>query len=167
VQDAPSMRAMRNSAQLGFPWFENTESPRKRVRSRIRKLRWPPKIGHKLAFRWSFGIETGILSQIRWGLVWRDYVLRDGKIVAEDDLIMRPEDTLWRDPGSVDQAEVTSCVERVKEFHDLHPDADVSRVTHIWSDICELMTHFALKSRIGREYKEAALMEINPTIPPA
>ena len=58
--------------------------------------------------------------------MWREYILRDGKIVTEDELIMRPEDMLWRDPRSVDQAEVAACVERVKEFHHLHPDVDVS-----------------------------------------
>jgi hypothetical protein len=99
--------------------------------------------------------------------VWREYILRDGKIVAEDDLIMRPEDTLWRDPRSVDQTEVAACVARIKAFHVMCPDIDVSRVPHIWSDICQLMAHFALESRIERERKEAALMEIEASIPSA
>jgi hypothetical protein len=108
----------------------------------------------------------GVVRQIQWGLVWREYILRDGKIVAEDDLIMRPEDTLWRDPRSVDQAEVTSCVERIKAFHALHPDTDPTQVSHVWSDICQLMAHFALKSRIARERRENVLMDIAPTHPP-
>jgi hypothetical protein len=80
---------------------------------------------------------------------------------------MRPEETLWRDPRSVDQAEVTTAVERVKAFHVMYPDIDVSRVPHVWSDICQLMAHFSLKSRIERERKEAALTEIKASIPPA
>jgi hypothetical protein len=155
--------------QLAFPWFQHqsSTSPRKRIKSRIRKLQWPPKIGQKLTFKSPLGVETGVVSQIRWGLVWRAYILRDGKIVAEDDLIMRPEDTLWRDPRSVDQAEVADCVERIKAFHALHPDTAPTQVPYVWSDICQLMAHFALKSRIERERKEAALMEIKASIPPA
>jgi hypothetical protein len=157
------------SVQLAFPWFQDPSSTSrsKRIKSRIRKLQWPPKIGQKLAFKSSLGIETGVLRLILWGLVWREYALRDGRIVAEDDLIMRPEDTRWRDPRSVDQAEVTSCVERIKTFHALHPDRDPTHVSHVWSDICQLMAHFALKSRIARERRENALMEITPTLPPS
>jgi hypothetical protein len=164
VQNAVSMRVKRSSAQLAFAWFDVPQSPHKRTRSRIQKLQWPPRIGQKLAFRSTLGIETGILRQIKWGLVWREYVLRDGKIVAEGDLILRPEDTPWRDPRSVDQAEVTSCVERVKAFHTRYPDADPTQVPHVWADICQLMAHFTLKSRIARERRENALMEIRPSV---
>ena len=155
--------------QLAFPWFQDpsSTSPRKLIKSRIRKLQWPPKIGQKLAFNSTSGIETGILRQIQWGLVWREYALSDGRIVSEDDLIMRPEDTLWRDPRSVDQAEVSACVERIKAFHALHPDTDPTQVSHVWSDICQLMAYYALKSRIEREREEATLMEIKPSIPPS
>jgi hypothetical protein len=159
------MSATRGSAQLGFPWFP--EHSRRRRKSRIRKLQWPPRIGQKIAFKSSFGVEMGVVRQIQWGLVWREYILRDGNTVAEGDLIMRPEDTLWRDPRSVDQAEVAACVERIKAFHDLNPDTDPTQVPYVWSDICQFMAHFALKSRIERERKEAALMEIKASIPQA
>jgi hypothetical protein len=160
------MNRKTDQVQLAFPWVQgpSSSSPRKRIKSRIRKLQWPPKMGQKLAFRSSFGIETGILRQIQWGLVWREYILRDSKILAEDDLIMRPEDTLWRDPRSVDQAEVAACVERIKAFHALYPDADPTQVPSVWSDICQLMAHLAVKSRIEREQKENALMEIEPSV---
>lgn len=153
--------------QLAFPWFQgqNCTSSRKRFKSRIRKLQWPPRIGQKLAFKSSFGIETGILRQIAWGLVSREYTLRDGRIAAEADLIMRPDDTKWRDPRSVDQPEVDACVGRIKTFHALHPDTDPTQVPHIWSVICQLTCHFALKSRIERERKESARMEIAPVTP--
>jgi hypothetical protein len=155
--------------QLARPGFEGQSctSLRKSIKSRIRRLQWPPRIGQKIAFESPCGVETGVVRQIRWGLVWREYIVRDGKILAEDDLIMRPEDTLWRDPRSVNQAEVAACVERIKAFHALHPDVDPTQVPNVWSDICQLMAHFALKSRIERERKEAALMEIKASIPPA
>ena len=126
-----------------------------------------PKIGQKLAFNSSFGIETGVLRQLQWGLVCREYALSGGRIVAEDNLIMRPDDTKWRHPSSVSEVEVASCVERIKAFHALHPDTDPTKVSHVWSDICQLMAHFALKARVEPERKEAALMEITPIIPPA
>jgi hypothetical protein len=136
MQNAAGMRPNRDSGQLAFAWLDVPQPAHKRIKSRIRKLRWPPTIGQKIAFKSSFGIETGVVRQIQWGLVWREYTLRDGKIVAEDDLIMRPEDTLWRDPRSVDQTEVAACVERIKAFHALHPDADPTQVPYVWSDIC-------------------------------
>ena len=120
-----------------------------------------------VAFKSPCGVETGVVRQVKCGSVWRDYTLRDGKIVAEDDLIMRPDDTPWRDPrSSGSKPEVTTAVEQVKAFHDLNPDTDVSQVPHVWADIRQLMAHFALKSRIERERKEAALMDITPTPPP-
>src|SRR5271156_1458729 len=147
--------------QLAFPWFQDpsSTSPRKLIKSRIRKLQWPPKIGQKLAFNSTSGIETGILRQIQWGLVWREYAVRDGRIVAEDDLIMRPDDTKRRHPASVTEVEVASCVERIKAFHTLRPDTDPTQVSHVWSDICQLMAHFALRSRIERERRENARID--------
>lgn len=159
------MRVKRSSAQLAFAWFDVSQTPHKRARSRIQELQWPPRIGQKLAFHSTLGIETGILRQIQWGLVWREYALRNGKIVSEDDLIMRPEETPWRDPRSVDQAEVTSCVERVNEFHALRPDADPTQDPQVWSDICQLMAHFALKAGIERERHAFAPMDIGASIP--
>lgn len=48
---------------------------------------------------------TGIVANIRLGLVWRDFVLEDGRVIPEHRVLHRPQPPPWRDPQTVSSAE--------------------------------------------------------------
>ena len=153
------MRAKRNLPQLSFPWF--SEKSRKRGRPPIRKLRWPPRKGQTLAFRTDFGIEIGVLRHIQQGITWKDYIMKDGRIIEEGALVMSPE-LHWRDPDSVSESELEACAARVRAAHDANPDMDLRQIPHAWADFCQIMGYVAFRAAIERERKEFALMQIKP-----
>lgn len=98
---------------MDFPWipsnFRNNCRRRRRWqrRSRIRELRWPPRIGEKVAFRTDFGIQIGILREIQQGLVCLQCVMMEKHIwsgfrvdrdfgfdLSQNDKSIRPPDFL-------------------------------------------------------------------------
>src|ERR1700740_2694607 len=111
-QNAGSMRAKTNSARLDFAWLVAPKSPRKRIKSRIRRSQWPPRIGRKLAFRTDFGIQMRILREIKHGLMCRQYAMADGRIAMEHQLVMSAPGP-WRHPDTVSEVELKSCIARV------------------------------------------------------
>jgi hypothetical protein len=161
------MNSKISSPQLAFSWFSDQlpDSVSKRKQSRVQKLRWPPRIGRKIAFRTHFGIEMGVLRAIRQGLVWRDYVMKDGKIASEGEIVMRPSGPAeWRHPTLVTGSEVVLTIKRIKAAHDADPSLDLKQVAQVWSDICQLQTYLALRARWERECKELAFgLEISPS----
>jgi hypothetical protein len=159
------MRPKRNLSQLSFPWF--SKKSRRRRRPRIRKLRWPPLIGRKLAFWSDSGVEMGILRKIKQGLVCRQYTMADGQIAMEHELVMLPGSATWRHPNSVSEQELSACIERIKKAHDAAPDAEPRQNPELWADICQLMAYVALKNAIENERRSDALMEPRRTILPA
>lgn len=159
------MKPKTSLSQLRFPWF--SEQSRKKLKSRIRPLPWPPRIGRKIAFKSGFGIQTGILREIRQGLVRRQYTMADGRIAMEHELVMLPASTPWRHPDSVPEQELNECIKRIKVPHDAAPNADPRQNPELWADICQLMAYIALKKAIENEGKRDVLMEFTPTIPPS
>jgi hypothetical protein len=109
----------------------------------------------------------GVLEEIQQGLFCRQYVMADGRIAMEHELVMCPVATPWRHPSSVPEHEFQGCVARIKAAHDAAPETDPRRVPSLWTDICQLMGQIALKSAIENERKMVALMETSPSIPPA
>ncbi len=159
------MRAQRNSAQLAFAWLEVSQCPRKRIKSRIRKLQWPPKIGGKLAFKNDFGVQIGILKEIQQGLVCRQYAMVDGHIAMEHQLVMSAPGPR-RHPDTVTETELKACVARVQVAHDAAPNDDLSENAAAWADFCQVAGYVALKASLDDERGECAMMETTPTLPP-
>jgi hypothetical protein len=159
------MRPKRNLSQLSFPWF--SEESRKRCRARIRKLRWPPPIGQKVAFKGDSGIKMGVLRAIRQGLVRLQYKMVDGQIAMEHELVMSLESTPWRHPDSVPERELNACIERIKLAHDAAPDADLRENPELWADFCQFTAYVVIKAEVDNERNMATMMEIKPNVPPA
>jgi hypothetical protein len=153
--------------QLAFPWFQVQSStfPRKRIRSRIRKVRWPPRIGRKLAFKTDFDIQIGILKEIHRGLVCPQYKMADGQIAMEHQLVMSAPGP-WRHPDTVTEEELNTCIARVQAFHNAAPDNDLRENAEAWGDFCQIVGYVALKSALEDERGDCAMMEITPTPPP-
>ena len=74
---------------------------------------WPPEAGQLISFKSDEGWQTGILKAVRWGLVWRDFILDDGRVIPEIRIQGCPESPVWRDIGDVTSAERESWEERL------------------------------------------------------
>jgi hypothetical protein len=57
---------------------------------------WPPEAGQAITFKSLRGLSTGILKEVRWGLVWRDFILEDGRVIPEHKVLGCPEQPVWR-----------------------------------------------------------------------
>ena len=74
---------------------------------------WPPTRGTQVAYQTEQGLKTGMLSEIRWGLVWRDFFLDDGRVIAEHRILGCPTPPVWRDPKEVPEDERQACEEEL------------------------------------------------------
>jgi hypothetical protein len=66
---------------------------------------WPPEEGEIITFRSLDGLTTGIVKDVRWGLVWRDFILDDGRVIPEHKVVDHPEPPVWRKAEEVTQDE--------------------------------------------------------------
>src|SRR5579864_4206232 len=66
---------------------------------------WPPEEGEIITFRSLDGLATGIVKDVRWGLVWQDFILDDGRVIPEHKVQDHPEPPVWRKPEEVPQQE--------------------------------------------------------------
>jgi hypothetical protein len=66
---------------------------------------WPPEQGQTITFESATGLKSGVLKEVRWGLVWRDFILEDGRVIPEHKLLDHPEPPMWRKPEDVTQEE--------------------------------------------------------------
>ena len=57
---------------------------------------WPPEEGTLITFESVSGRKTGILEEVRWGLVWRDFILEDGRVIPEHKVVGCPQTPVWR-----------------------------------------------------------------------
>ena len=66
---------------------------------------WPPQEGQIITFRSLNGLSNGIVKEVRWGLVWRDFILDDGRVIPEHKILDHPEPPVWRRAEEVTQDE--------------------------------------------------------------
>jgi hypothetical protein len=57
---------------------------------------WPPEQGQIITFKSVNGLSTGVVEEVRWGLVWRDFILDDGRVIPEHKILDHPEPPVWR-----------------------------------------------------------------------
>lgn len=74
---------------------------------------WPPAAGEIVKFETNSGIQSGILKEVRWGLLWRDFILDDGRVVAEQKAIGAPESPVWREPTDISKEEQQAWEEQL------------------------------------------------------
>jgi hypothetical protein len=77
---------------------------------------WPPEEGQIISLRSSTAseaAETAILKEVRWGLVWRDFVLEDGRVIPEHRISGCPQPQAWRKISEVTDQEREKCEERL------------------------------------------------------
>jgi hypothetical protein len=66
---------------------------------------WPPEEGEIVTFNSVRGLSTGVVKDVRWGLVWRDFILEDGRVIPEHKILGHPEPPVWRKAEEVTQEE--------------------------------------------------------------
>src|ERR1700756_2790179 len=68
----------------------------------------PPEEGQIITFRSLGGLSTGVVEEVRWGLVWRDFILDDGRVIPEHKILDHPEPPGWRkaEEVTVEEGEV-------------------------------------------------------------
>jgi hypothetical protein len=86
------------------------KSPAKQLRT---GANWPPEQGQIISFQSSTGFETTILKEVRWGLVWRDFILADGRVIPEHRISGCPHPQARRKIDEVTDQEREECEERL------------------------------------------------------
>ena len=74
---------------------------------------WPPEEGQIISFKSSTGFETAILKEVRWGLVWRDFILEDGRVIPEHRVLGCPQPHVWRNINEISEDERKKFEERL------------------------------------------------------
>ena len=51
---------------------------------------WPSEEAQIITFTSRSGSTTGVVKEVRWGLVWRDFILEDGRVIPEHKILDHP-----------------------------------------------------------------------------
>ena len=107
---------------------------------------WPPEKGEKIAFVSTDGVKEGLLKEIRWGLVWRDFILQDDRIVPEHKVVGCPEPPIWRDPDTVSADERRAWEDRLIAMAEASMDPR-DREQVFWADLTQYLAYTYLRCK--------------------
>jgi hypothetical protein len=110
---------------------------------------WPPAEGQIISFRSSGGSETSVLKEVRWGLVWRDFILEDGRVIPEHRISGCPQLQVWRKISEVTDNEREECEERLLSMAGAGMDPR-KRDQPFWAELNQYLAYTYLR------YKQAA-----------
>jgi hypothetical protein len=117
---------------------------------------WPPEEGQKIAFQSKEGVQESIVKEVRLGLVWRDFLLEDGRVVPEHRVIGCPDPPVWRDPDSVSGEERKAWEGRLASMAEVGIDPS-DREQPFWADLTQYIAYTYLRFSKNREKpKDAA-----------
>jgi hypothetical protein len=120
---------------------------------------WPPQRGQKITFRTLGGVKEGVLQEVRWGLVWRDFFLEDGRVVPEHAVLGRPEPQVWRDPNSVSVEEREAWEEWLLATAEAGIDPQ-DREGAFWADLTQYLAFTYLRFKASAEEPHATWVEV-------
>ncbi len=101
---------------------------------------WPPQEGQLISFRSSTGSETATLKEVRWGLVWRDFILEDGRVIPEHRVTGHPQPQVWRRLGEVTDQEREECEERLLSMASAGMDPRI-RDQSFWAELNQYLAY--------------------------
>jgi hypothetical protein len=116
-------------------------STAKQLRS---EANWPPEEGEIISFRSSSGPETAILIEVRWGLVWRDFILEDGRVIPEQRVAGCPQPPVWRKINEVTDGEREECEERLLSMAGAGMDPR-KRDQSFWAELNQYLAYTYLR----------------------
>lgn len=118
------------------------------MQSTARQLRsevnWPPEEGEVISFTSSQGPETAMLKEVRWGLVWRDFVLEDGRVIPEHRISGSPQPHEWRKIDEVTDHEREDCEERLLSMAGAGMDPR-KRDQSFWAELNQYLAYTYLR----------------------
>jgi hypothetical protein len=116
-------------------------STAKQLRS---EANWPPEEGEIISFRSSSGPETAMLKEVRWGLVWRDFILEDGRVIPEHRVAGCPQPHVWRKINEVTDGEREECEERLLSMAGAGMDPR-KRDQSFWAELNQYLAYTYLR----------------------
>lgn len=105
---------------------------------------WPPEPGQIISFTSSGGSETAILEEVRWGLVWRDFILEDGRVIPEHRVAGSPLPQVWRNITEVKDDERERCEERLLSMASARMDPR-ERDQPFWAELNQYLAYTYLR----------------------
>ena len=105
---------------------------------------WPPEEGETISFKSSPGSETAILKEVRWGLVWRDFILEDGRVIPEHRIAGCPQPQVWRKIEEVTDQEREQCEERLLSMAGAGMDPR-QRDQSFWAELNQYLAYTYLR----------------------
>ncbi|MFY9562084.1 MAG: hypothetical protein WAQ52_17765 [Terriglobales bacterium] len=105
---------------------------------------WPPEEGQVISFKSSDTWKTGILRGVRWGLVWRDFILDDGRVIPEHKIAGCPQPPVWRNIADVTQDERELWEERLVSMSEAGLDPR-DREQTFWAELNQYLAHTYLR----------------------
>lgn len=127
------------------------------MRSSVKHLRtettWPPESGDLVAFKSSTGDETATLHEVRWGLVWRDFILKDGRVIPEHRVSGCPHPQKWRKTADVTADERERCEERLLSMAQAGMDPR-RRDETFWAELNQYLAYTYLRFKQARSQSQ-------------
>lgn len=105
---------------------------------------WPPPEGAVIAFSSTGGRSVGVIREVRWGLVWRDFILEDGRVIPEHQVVGCPESSTWRSADEVSQDEREAWEERLVALAESGVDPR-DREQTFWAELNQYLAYVYLK----------------------
>ena len=105
---------------------------------------WPPEEGQIISLKSSTATETAILKAVRWGLVWRDFVLEDGRVIPEHRISGCPQPQAWRKISEVTDQEREECEERLLSMAGAGMDPR-ERDRSFWAELNQYLAYTYLR----------------------
>jgi hypothetical protein len=117
---------------------------------------WPPQEGQIITFKSLSGMETGILEEVRWGLLWRDFILEDGRVIPEHRILGCPKTPVWRKANEVSRDEREAAEARLVSMAEAGLDP-WDREQSFWAELNQYLAYTYLRFRqTGHEPPGAA-----------
>ena len=105
---------------------------------------WPPAAGEMISFKTNAGVQSGILKEVRWGLLWRDFILEDGRVLAEQRVIGAPASPVWREPTDVSKEEQQAWEEQLVVMASSGLDPH-DRESEFWAALTQYLAYTYLR----------------------
>ncbi len=109
---------------------------------------WPPEEGTVVFFTSSSGPEQAVVREVRWGLVWRDFVLEDGRVIPEHRVDGSPQPQVWRNVADVTEEERQECEQRLLSMASSGMDPR-KRDQLFWAELNQYLAYTYLRYKQG------------------
>jgi hypothetical protein len=110
---------------------------------------WPPEEGEIITFESRDGSTTGIVKEMRRGLVWLDFILEDGRVIPEHKILDHPEPPVWRKADDVTQAEREAWERRIVSMAEAGLDPR-DREQPFWAELNQYLAYTYLRFKQAR-----------------